>query len=33
VVLHKPNGEAAARVTSFVEPDALLAPMHKAREL
>ena len=33
VVLHKPNGEAAARVTSFVEPEALLALMHKAREL
>jgi thiol:disulfide interchange protein DsbD len=33
VVLHKPNGEAAARVTSFVEADELLALMRKARNL
>ena len=33
VVLHKPNGEAAARVTSFVEADELLALMRKARDL
>lgn len=33
VVLHKPSGEPAARVTSFVEADRMLALMRDARRL
>jgi thiol:disulfide interchange protein DsbD len=33
VVLHRPSGQAASRVTSFVEPDRFLELMREARQL